>query len=96
MKLGKQRTAIGVDLDPEPLAWGEKHILSKLEPSQASRVRILERCPGENAARGRCSRGSELFFLAFQDTKRIVGIFPRRQVKHESAERHGHGYDGRW
>ena len=43
VKLGKQRTAIGVDLDPEPLAWGEKHILSKLEPSQASRVRILEK-----------------------------------------------------
>ena len=30
VKLGRQRTALGVDLDPEPLAWGEKHILSKL------------------------------------------------------------------
>ena len=43
VKLGRQRTALGVDLDPEPLAWGEKHILSKLQPSQASRVRILEK-----------------------------------------------------
>ena len=43
MKLGRQRTALGVDLDPEPLAWGEKHILSKLQPAQASRVRILEK-----------------------------------------------------
>ena len=38
----KNRTAIGVDLDPEPLAWGEKHNLSQLTDAQKQRVRIMQ------------------------------------------------------
>ena len=38
----KDRTAICVDLDPEPLEWGRQHNLSKLKPAQQQRVRILE------------------------------------------------------
>ncbi len=37
------RRAIGVDLDPEPLAWGRRHNLSRLTPEQRARVELLER-----------------------------------------------------
>lgn len=34
------RTAIGYDLDPEPLDWGREHNLSKLTPGQQKRVQL--------------------------------------------------------
>lgn len=37
-----ENRALGVDLDPEPLAWGREHNLSKLRPEQARRVRLRE------------------------------------------------------
>jgi hypothetical protein len=37
-----KRRAIGVDLDPEPLAWGREHLLSKLKPEAAGRVKLIE------------------------------------------------------
>ena len=37
----RERLAIGVDLDPEPLAWCREHNLAKLRPGQASRVRLV-------------------------------------------------------
>jgi SAM-dependent methyltransferase len=33
-----ERRAIGVDLDPEPLAWGREHNLAKLPPAAQARV----------------------------------------------------------
>ena len=38
---GKNR-AIGVDLDPEVLAWGREHNLAALEPAQARRVTLIQ------------------------------------------------------
>lgn len=35
-------TAIGVDLDPDPLAWGREHNLSRLGRSGAKRVELVE------------------------------------------------------
>jgi hypothetical protein len=37
-----ENVATGIDLDPEPLAWGRKHNLSKLSPDQAARVKLIE------------------------------------------------------
>jgi hypothetical protein len=39
-KLGAEREAWGVDLDPEPLAWGRAHNLAQLDPSEQARVRL--------------------------------------------------------
>ena len=39
---GEGRTALGVDLDPEPLAWGREHNLAKLEPAAQPRVTLVE------------------------------------------------------
>lgn len=38
----RNRTAVGVDLDPEPLAWGKEHNLCRLSSSQKKRVRLLQ------------------------------------------------------
>jgi SAM-dependent methyltransferase len=38
----KDRQAIGVDLDSEPLGWGERHNLSQLNAEARSRVRLVE------------------------------------------------------
>jgi hypothetical protein len=34
--------AIGIDLDPDPLSWGHEHNLSRLDPEQRRRVRLVE------------------------------------------------------
>jgi SAM-dependent methyltransferase len=36
-------TAIGVDLDPDVLAWGREHHVAKLQPRQATRLSLLNR-----------------------------------------------------
>lgn len=37
----KKLKAFGVDLDLEPISWGQKHLLPKLKPEQQSRIQIL-------------------------------------------------------
>lgn len=39
---GNKRRAIGVDLDPEVLAWGREHQLARLKPGQARRVELRQ------------------------------------------------------
>ena len=41
VKSSRVRTAIGVVLDSEPLAWGAKRFGSTLKPDQASRLRLV-------------------------------------------------------
>ncbi|MFP5520322.1 MAG: class I SAM-dependent methyltransferase [Bdellovibrionia bacterium] len=42
VKLDAKHQAIGVDLDPEPMAYGREHYLSKLKPEQAKRIQLIE------------------------------------------------------
>lgn len=35
-------TALGIDLDPDPITWGEKNIHAKLSPDARSRLTIVE------------------------------------------------------
>lgn len=37
-----KNVAVGYDLDPDPIAWGKKHNLSKLKPAQQKRVTYIE------------------------------------------------------
>ena len=39
---GKDRRALGVDLDPEPLEWGIRHNLSRLDEAQRGRVELVK------------------------------------------------------
>lgn len=38
----KDNTAIGVDIDPGVLAWGQKHNLSRLKPGARKRIRLIQ------------------------------------------------------
>jgi hypothetical protein len=42
IKLSPQNQSIGLDLDPEPMAYGREHYLSELTPEQQSRMTLLE------------------------------------------------------
>ena len=41
-KTDRRNEAIGIDLDPEPLAWGKEHNLSRLTDEQRARVKIIK------------------------------------------------------
>lgn len=43
VKLGRDKTAYGIDLDPEPIEYGRQHHLSKLTESQQKRIHIEEK-----------------------------------------------------
>ena len=38
----KDNTAVGVDIDPEVLAWGREHNISALDPAQQARLAVVE------------------------------------------------------
>jgi len=38
----RENSAIGVDIDPEVLAWSRKHNLSKLKPGARKRIRLVQ------------------------------------------------------
>jgi hypothetical protein len=42
VRTGKDRRAVGYDLDPAPLQWGRTHNLAKLTPAQQSRVTLVQ------------------------------------------------------
>ncbi len=42
VKRAKDKIAIGVDLDPEPLAWGIKHNQGKLKDEQRERITLVK------------------------------------------------------
>lgn len=42
VRRGSKRRAIGVDLDPEVLAWGRAHNLARLSKGQRQRITLLE------------------------------------------------------
>lgn len=42
VRQSKKNTAIGVDLDPEPLNYGREHYLSQLNKDQQSRVELVQ------------------------------------------------------
>ncbi|MBC7371958.1 MAG: class I SAM-dependent methyltransferase [Bdellovibrionaceae bacterium] len=42
IKLNPQNTALGVDLDPEPMEYGRENYLTKLKPDQQQRMKLIE------------------------------------------------------
>jgi SAM-dependent methyltransferase len=42
VELHRENRSYGIDLDPEPLAWGRKHNVGALKPEQAGRIKLIE------------------------------------------------------
>jgi len=43
VKLDRTKQAVGLDIDPEPLAYGRSHYLAQLSSSERERVNVLQR-----------------------------------------------------
>lgn len=69
-----ERTAIGVDLDPEPIEYGRKNYFSKLNEEQQSRITILE----ENVLNDKLPKADLVCALNFS-----YNIFKERKVLKE-------------
>ncbi|MGZ3774730.1 MAG: class I SAM-dependent methyltransferase [Pseudobdellovibrionaceae bacterium] len=42
IKLNPRHESVGIDLDPEPMAYGRQHYLNKLTPEQQRRMKLIE------------------------------------------------------
>lgn len=70
------RSAIGVDLDPEPLAWGRKHNLAKLSEAAQQRVKIYEQDVRKvNGVKAEVLSAQNFSFWIFQTRKELMAYF---------------------
>ena len=42
VEMHRENRAWGVDLDPEPLTWGRRHNVGRLDPETAARIKLIE------------------------------------------------------
>lgn len=83
---GADRTAIGVDLDPEPLAYGEKHYLSTLTPEQRKRVEFLEQDVLECRRKAEIIAAQNYSFFIFKTRDLVRRYF---EAVHRSLDKEG-------
>lgn len=76
VKRSSEHRAIGLDLDPEPLAWGLKHNWKKLDSSQRGRVEAREANVLNSTARGAdlLFVGNFSFFI-FKERAQLLNYF---------------------
>lgn len=76
VKSARNRTAIAVDLDGEPLDWGRQHHLCKLTESQQKRVRILQQdVRKRNKPQVDILAAQNFSFWIFKTRKEVVDYF---------------------
>ena len=72
----RNRTAIAVDLDVEPLDWGRQHHLTKLTPSQQERIRILQQdVRKRNKPQVDILAAQNFSFWIFKTRKEVIDYF---------------------
>lgn len=68
--------AFGVDLDPEPLAYGEKRFLEKMKPAQRERVRLLRKnVLSRHLPKADISVGLNFSYFLFHSRQTMLGYF---------------------
>src|SRR5690625_2524504 len=86
-----QCTAIGVDLDPEPLAWGEEHNRTPLPEAVRRRVRFVEGnvldAPGENLD---LVIAMNFSYWIFEDRETLRHYFQRSEEHTSELQSRGH------
>lgn len=76
VKSNKKRTAVGVDLDPEPLEWGKANNLAKLDEDQQSRIKLLEQdVRKRNRPQVDILAAQNFSFWLFKTRKEVVDYF---------------------
>jgi len=84
---GPQRQAIGVDFDPQPLAWGTEHNLSKLDPGQRKRVSLIQADVRDvTGPKADVLAAQNFSFWVFKTRDELRGYF---QAAHDNLRRKG-------
>ena len=87
----QNRTAVGVDLDPEPLAWGRSRHLAELDADQRERVELLEQDVRQRVRASRSRPKADVLaaqnfsFWLFRTRPELVDYF-RAARSHLAAE----------
>ncbi|MFP4144693.1 MAG: SAM-dependent methyltransferase [Phycisphaeraceae bacterium] len=82
------RSAVGVDVDPEPLAWGREHNLAKLDAEARKRVRTLEQDVREvRGPRADVVAAANFSFWIFEQRAELLRYFKaaRRNLAREGV-----------
>lgn len=86
VKLGASHTAIGVDLDPEPLAYGRAHYLSGLNDDQRVRVKLLQQDVMKCGAKAELIAAQNYSFFIFKTRELVRQYF---EAVHKSLAKEG-------
>lgn len=84
VKTSTGRTAVGVDLDEEPLRYGSKHYLSKLAPHEQERVTLLQQDVMTTTTRAEIIAAQNYSFFIFKRRAEVLRYFT--QVRHSLAD----------
>ena len=84
VKTSKERTAVGVDLDDEPLSYGRTHYLSKLEPEQQGRIKLLKQDVMTTTAKAEVIAAQNYSFYIFKKRAEVLRYF--KQVRLSLAD----------
>lgn len=68
-------TAVGVDLDPEPLAYGKTHYLPKLDEDEQSRVKLLQQDVMECTVKAEVIAAQNYSFFCFKKREEVLRYF---------------------
>lgn len=70
------RTALGIDLDPEPIAWGTEHNQASLTPDQKARLKILQQdVRQKNRPRADVLAAQNFSFWYFKTREEVIEYF---------------------
>jgi hypothetical protein len=86
VKSNKDRRAIGVDLDPEPLAYGTRNYLSQLTDEQRARVKLLQQDVLECRAKAEIVAAQNYSFFIFKTRDLVRRYF---SAVHKSLDDEG-------
>ncbi|MBM4280833.1 MAG: class I SAM-dependent methyltransferase [Deltaproteobacteria bacterium] len=75
VRRGSDRTAVGVDLDSEPLAYGRAHYLPTLTPDQRARVRLLQQDVLQTRERAEVVAAQNYSFFLFKQRAQLLAYF---------------------
>ncbi len=75
VKSRSDRSAIGVDLDPEPLEWGRRKLMPKLKAGAADRLRLIEGDVRTTRAKADIISAQNFSYFCFETRRELRDYF---------------------
>jgi len=79
-------TAVGIDLDPEPLDYGRTHYLPRLDDEEQGRIRLLEQDVLVTREKAEVIAAQNYSFFIFKKREELLAYF---KAVHQSLEKEG-------